>query len=857
MAPPEPAPLPLQHEESIAPPEPPLDYDLSGATSEPGDDAPGGSPVAEAPVTEPVAETMEAEVGQSELATAEAEEAHASPPPQADSPLGGPLAEQEAETVTVSLSDSLDSLETVPETFDPAAAPAAGTLAAPPAASIDGVDTAPPGSSLHLVTTEEAEAGMEGTGEPIEEPEGPLRRRGRRKGKGRASDDPSRQETSGEDDLSDQDDLVAGISVLLEDAPPGPPVTSSEAGASETEASEAEAGASEAGAEAPAPSTEAAARILDEAVNDLLDGAHVTEIGEEDGGSLPIDADTLKSLPPLAQVLLTSKRVPWQEMRAALENHADTGDPLGKILVDRHIATEADLAWAMAQEIGLPFVDLDTYTIDYSVATLIQEATARHHCVLPVALDGQIPVVAMANPTDVYAIDDLRTVIGRSFKTVVASPAQIYTFIDYVYNRGKDAKVAEESAAGRGPAVEEQVTDIQSVVEDAPIVRYVNLIILQALNERASDIHVEPTAHDLRIRFRIDGVLHDMNSAPRSIVGAVTTRLKVMADMNVAEHRIPQDGRTSLKMGEREIDLRIACLPTVHGEKMVMRILDKSKALLHLPELGFLPEMLERYEGTYNKPYGTILATGPTGSGKSTTLYGTLHALNSPERNIVTVEDPVEYRIPGICQVQVNVRAGLTFATALRSILRADPDVILIGEIRDKETAVIAAEAALTGHLVLATLHTNGAASTPMRLVEMGIEPYLVTSSLSCVLAQRLARQLCVHCKEAYKPTASELRAAGWCDEDISRLEAGGELTELFRPVGCQACSKTGYRGRIALGEVMLMTEEIEHLIIDHASTEEIERVAISEGMTTLRHDGLIKVASGHTTFEEVLRVVA
>jgi type IV pilus assembly protein PilB len=385
----------------------------------------------------------------------------------------------------------------------------------------------------------------------------------------------------------------------------------------------------------------------------------------------------------------------------------------------------------------------------------IPEATARYHNVIVIGNENGTPVVAASNPTDVFAMDDLRTIIGRKFKSSWSPRTQISAYIGRVFNSGGDAAdMAMEASLGfDGEGSEEGVDDIQAVTEEAPIVRYVNLLILQALNERASDIHVEPTETDLRIRYRIDGVLHDVSTAPRAISAAVTTRLKVMADLNVAEHRIPQDGRISLNVGSKGIDLRMATLPTIHGEKVVMRVLDKSSVVLGFTDLGFDDDLLETYESIYTKPYGTILVTGPTGSGKSTTLYSTLEALNSPEKNIITVEDPVELQLKGVNQVQLNVKAGLTFASALKSILRSDPDIVLVGEIRDKETAVIAIEAALTGHMVLATLHTNSAASTPMRLIEMGIEPFLVTSSLSGVLAQRLVRRLCVHCKEAYAPS--------------------------------------------------------------------------------------------------------
>jgi type IV pilus assembly protein PilB len=326
-----------------------------------------------------------------------------------------------------------------------------------------------------------------------------------------------------------------------------------------------------------------------------------------------------------------------------------------------------------------------------------------------------------------------------------------------------------------------------------------------------------------------------------------------MAEINIAERRIPQDGRISLKVGGRSVDLRVATLPIVHGEKVVMRILDKGQALLRLEDLGFLPETLERFSTAYRKPYGTILVTGPTGSGKSTTLYATLNILNEPHRNIITVEDPVEYRLAGINQVQVHPKAGLTFASALRSILRADPDVILVGEVRDRETAVIAIEAALTGHLVLTTLHTNSAASTPMRLVEMGVEPFLVTSAIDCVVAQRLARRLCDHCKEPYQPTEAELVEAGWSADELS----GNDWPTLQRPIGCASCGKTGYRGRFAIHEVLLLSEEMERMIIERRSTEDLAKLAVMEGMISLKKDGLRKVALGHTSLEEIFRVVA
>jgi type IV pilus assembly protein PilB len=563
----------------------------------------------------------------------------------------------------------------------------------------------------------------------------------------------------------------------------------------------------------------------------------------------------LASFPPLGRALIEGKRVSLEDMQTVLDEHNRTGQTIARLLTARGLVTEADLMWGMAKEMGLEFVNLENRSINYSVAYLLPEATARHHNVAVIDLQDSIPMVAASNPTDVFAMDDLRTIIGRNFITVVATRSQINSYLDKAYHQGGDAEaVASTAAAEYSDQPEEELIGLQSVVEDAPIVRYVNLLILQSLNERASDIHVEPTADNLRIRYRIDGVLHDMSAAPRAIAAAVVTRLKVMADMNIAEHRIPQDGRISLSLGNRSVDLRMATLPTIYGEKVVMRVLDKSNVVLSFEDLGFDEDMLETYQQIYTKPYGTILVTGPTGSGKTTTLYATLTALNSPEKNIITVEDPVELRIKGINQVQLNQRAGLTFASALRSILRSDPDIVLVGEIRDRETALISVEAALTGHLVLSTLHTNDAASTPMRLVEMGLESYLVTSAVSAALAQRLARRLCSNCKEPYEPSEADIVAAGWNAEEVF---TGSFIPKIHKAVGCTACSNTGYRGRKALLELLVVTEEVERMIIEGGSADDIHKLAIQQGMVTLRQSGLRKALEGETTLEEVLRVVA
>jgi type IV pilus assembly protein PilB len=456
----------------------------------------------------------------------------------------------------------------------------------------------------------------------------------------------------------------------------------------------------------------------------------------------------------------------------------------------------------------------------------------------------------MADPANVFAVDDVRSLTGVEPKPVVATKEDLNNAIDrYCRPEGDLDDIGSAINIG-GEEEEEDLARLKEVVDEAPIVKYVNVLVTQAIQDGASDIHIEPQEDGLRVRYRIDGVLHEVMRSPRGIQSGVISRLKIMSDIDIAERRVPQDGRMSVTVSGRKIDLRVATLPTVWGEKVVLRILDNSTARLALTDLGFEASNYERYSASFHKPYGMILVTGPTGSGKSTTLYATLNIIARPEINVITVEDPVEYRLPGINQVQVNFKAGLTFAAALRSILRADPDVVLIGEIRDHETAQIAVEAALTGHLVLSTLHTNDAPSAITRLTEMGIEPFLVGSALDAVLAQRLARRLCPRCKEPYTPEPEELLAAGfpWLP--------GEEMPVLYHPAGCSSCAHTGYKGRLALHEVMQATEEIERLTVARASASDIAHAARREGMHSLRDDGMIKVAEGVTSIEEILRVV-
>ena len=524
---------------------------------------------------------------------------------------------------------------------------------------------------------------------------------------------------------------------------------------------------------------------------------------------------------------------------------------LSQVIVEEKLVGEVAASTALAQYLQLEYVDLLDYPIDATAARLISESLARRYVAIPVRwTDGKL-IVAMADPTNVVAIDDIRTITGVDIQPVVAGRASILEALNRNHRRDSEADSFSAEAANAF-ASDNVLEQVREVVEDAPIIKLVNVLISQAVVDRASDIHIEPGEDYLRVRYRIDGVLHEVMRPPKNIQAGIISRLKVMADINIAERRIPQDGRITTTINGRSIDLRVATLPTVFGEKVVMRILDQSTAMLKLPELGFFGENMRRYEASYRRPYGTILVTGPTGSGKSTTLYATLNILNVESKNVITVEDPVEYQLPGINQVQVNHKAGLSFAAALRSILRSDPDIILVGEIRDRETAIIAIEAALTGHLVLSTLHTNDAASTPGRLIEMGVEPFLVGSSIDCVVAQRLARRLCEKCRQPYVPERRDLEVVGW-----DMVYMGDDIPTIYRAVGCGACGGTGYRGRFAIHEVMQVDERIERLICDRSHADDIREAAIGQGMLTLRQVGLREVAYGKTSLEEVLRVIA
>ncbi|MCX6432814.1 MAG: ATPase, T2SS/T4P/T4SS family [Actinobacteria bacterium] len=552
----------------------------------------------------------------------------------------------------------------------------------------------------------------------------------------------------------------------------------------------------------------------------------------------------------VADVLVSEGLITGDQLAAAVVTASTVGEPVLNVLVQQGAVSKKDVVRCTVQAAGLEFVEIMDVTVDPKAIALLSGDQARKYAVVPVGFDRDVLIVVSDSQTAMnwQVRDDLQAITRHPVRFACAMKAEIQARLNLLYRAE-----AELGELVRDMLEDEAAIDILAPVAsttDAPLVRYVNLLLNQAISDSASDIHVEPSENNIRIRFRIDGVLKERAPAPKEIQSAVISRLKIMSDMDIAERRIPQDGRLTVVSRGKKIDLRVSCLPTVWGEKIVMRILDNTAATMALPDLGFSPENLVKWRSAYERPYGMLIVSGPTGSGKSTSLYATLNSVSRPEVNIVTVEDPVEYRIVGINQIQTNAKAGLTFAAALRSILRADPDIILIGEIRDHETAQIAIESALTGHLVLTTLHTNDAPSVITRLTEMDIEPFLVASALECATGQRLARRLCVKCKRPTVKTSAELAA-------VQFETPPGVEPVFFDPVGCTSCAGTGYRGRLAMHEVMPMTEGIGKLAVRNASSEDVRREAIEQGMRTLRQDGWLKVAEGLTTIPEVLRVIA
>jgi type IV pilus assembly protein PilB len=541
---------------------------------------------------------------------------------------------------------------------------------------------------------------------------------------------------------------------------------------------------------------------------------------------------------------------------AAVRGRVKQGGSFAQAVLDEGVATPEGLARTLASRFQLPFIDVPLMGVDEQAAGEIPIHVLERVGALPYALEGNTLRIAVADPGNVHAIDELRLATRYQLELGVASREDIENEIRRLARASEAfgaAMDAEDSMLA--DAVEEETDDLEvdDGISDVPLVRLVNSIIFQAAEDGASDIHFEPQEDSLVVRLRIDGVLHEVQRIPKRMMAGVTTRLKVLAKLDIAERRKPQDGRISLNAAAagRMMDIRVATLPTVEGEAVVMRLLDKSKKAPTLTELGLSDDMRVKMENLIRRPTGAILVTGPTGSGKSTTLYAALTEINRPEINIITVEDPVEFRLGGVNQVQINTRAGLTFAAALRSILRSDPDVVMVGEIRDGETAKISIEAALTGHLVLSTLHTNDAPGAITRLNEMGVEPFLTGSAVSAVLAQRLARKLCTHCCEMYTPTTDEMIKARVSPE----VAAAADGIVFYRKKGCPRCGQTGYKGRIGVYQLLVMSETLESLAASKASREELDRAAIEEGMRTLWDDGLAKVAAGLTSLEELARV--
>jgi len=549
----------------------------------------------------------------------------------------------------------------------------------------------------------------------------------------------------------------------------------------------------------------------------------------------------------LGKILVQAGVVSERQLEMAVAK-ASGDKSLTQAITDAGFATDNAIAQAIAEQTGLEFVDIAGIDIDANASTLLSTDLARRYNVLPIGFDNGKLVVAMADPANIFAIDDLRIVTGYEIKPVVAIEVDLRQAID------KHAAMQEN--------VDEMVTDLEESLiadkhgeeldaepgEESVVSKLLNLIITEAITKGAGDIYLEPQDHDLRVRFRIDGVCQEVMRTPKKLQTRLISRVKISSDMDIAERRIPQDGRFGVVLDGKAVDFRVAVLPTVRGEMSVMRLLRHDSIMMSLQDLGFLENSLNALKTALDKPYGCILVTGPTGSGKSTTLYAAINETNDPGTNLITVEDPVEYRLEGLSQVQVHERAGLSFASALRSILRQDPDTVMIGEIRDVETATIAIEAALTGHLVLSTLHTNSAPSAMTRLTEMGVEPFLTASAVNCVVAQRLARRLC-DCKEPYTPDEATL-------DRINFPHEKGKVPTLYKAVGCKKCNNIGYKGRMGIHEVLVMTETLERMTVEHAGADDLERQAIKEGMVPLRQDGFLKCALGQTSIEEILRVI-
>jgi type IV pilus assembly protein PilB len=532
-----------------------------------------------------------------------------------------------------------------------------------------------------------------------------------------------------------------------------------------------------------------------------------------------------------------------EAVERAVKDARATGSTTGRTLLESDVVTADQLARAVGERYGVDHVDLNVANIDPTASSLVDPSVLRRHRAVPIAFaDERTLVVATSDPSNVLTADDLAMMTGYEVRLVVATDDDVELLLSRLTRLDSTVAAVEEQP-------EAQVIDLRESADDAPVVKLVHSIVAEAVERGASDIHFDPEVGAMRVRMRIDGVVSESTTVPKTMVSGLVSRVKIMADLDIAERRLPQDGRIGLTVDERYVDIRVATLPTVHGESIVMRVLDKGRGMLDFDHLGFEPDDLVRLRSAVSQMHGCVLATGPTGSGKSTTLYAALSEINKPERTLITIEDPVEYELEGIKQIQVNPKIGLDFATGLRSMMRADPDVMMVGEIRDRETAQIAIQSALTGHLVLSTLHTTDAPLSVARLIEMGIEPFLVASGISCVVAQRLARRLCENCRVETDISAEALAGSGFTD-------AGEPFTAYEAGPGCVRCSQTGYRGRVGLYELMEITDEIRELIVEKQSAEAIAAVAVRQGMRRLRDDGLTKVRAGKTSMSELLRVL-
>jgi len=543
----------------------------------------------------------------------------------------------------------------------------------------------------------------------------------------------------------------------------------------------------------------------------------------------------------LREALVKSGLLTAEQVRLASENSIRSGESLIRSILYSKLLDEKTLLKFLEEEMGIPHVSLSSYLIDQKTIDLVPAGTAKKYGIIPLFLVENTLNVAMVDPFDVRGIDEVRIKTGHDLEVMSALPSEVNQALVQYYGV---AGTLEEVLTQISHTEVAQV--LPAMAEEAPITKLVNLLIIQALQERASDIHIEAEEKVTQVRYRIDGILHVISIVPSHLHASIVSRIKVMSRMDIAETRVPQDGRFSFKYENREVDVRVSSFPAIHGETMVLRLLDKQAMILKLQDLGFSPENLKHFEAVVHRPYGIILVTGPTGSGKTTTLYATLNHINSPERNIITVEDPVEYELPGINQSQINPKAGLLFSTALRSILRQDPNVILVGEIRDLETASVAIEAALTGHLVFSTLHTNDAPGALTRLEDMGVEPFLISSSCAAVIAQRLVRKICDNCKEAAEISAEVLK-----DFEVFK----GKKITFYHGKGCKMCRGTGYKGRLGIFEMIVISDKIREMIISKTPSNLIKQQAVKEGMLPLRDDGLLKVMAGETTLDEVMRV--